>query len=127
MVTVLFLFGLLSHFFGDFTQLSTKWMLSAKLTGTPLLPILAHAGVHGLLLSIVFSIFIPSLWFIWIWLVIADAMLHFAIDVAKGKLNVKFPTLLNNANIWHWWVFGIDQYLHVAIRFGTVQIVCLWL
>lgn len=38
------------HFLGDYTHLSTNWMLTAKRLGKPLFPILVHAFVHSILM-----------------------------------------------------------------------------
>ncbi|MDO9186141.1 MAG: DUF3307 domain-containing protein [Bacteroidia bacterium] len=110
------------HWAGDFSHLSTAWMLDAKRFGKPLLPILAHAGVH------------TSLFFIAIFAlhdfdnaVIAAAIqlpTHFTIDVLKGKMNVWFPKLLSMENKFHWWVFGADQMLHQTVIIGTASLVC---
>lgn len=110
------------HWAGDFSHLSTAWMLKAKRFGKPVLPILAHAGVH------------TSLFFIAVFAlhgfdkaVLAAAIqlpTHFTIDVLKGKMNVWFPELLSIENKFHWWVFGADQMLHQTVIIGTASLVC---
>ncbi len=50
-----------------------------------------------------------------IWLALFQLVTHFAIDVIKGRMNVWYPSLQNPANYFHWWVFGADQMLHVAV------------
>lgn len=88
-------------------------MLKAKRFGTPLMPILHHAAIHAVLMAIV-------LWFAAGYqtalLGFAIQLLsHFVIDVWKGRMNVWFPQLTNPANVYHWWVFGIDQQMHIAV------------
>lgn len=102
------------HWAADYTQLSRPYMLAAKRLGSPLRPIIEHGVIHGLLMGFV------SLFFVNIWTAIAvflfQAVTHSGIDVLKGKMNVWFPALQNPANVYHWWVFGADQFLHqVAI------------
>ncbi len=109
------------HWLGDFTHLSTNWMLNAKKLGTPLLPILVHAGIHtALFFSAVFyfhgldkailaaEIQLPT---------------HFWIDVLKGKMNALFPSLQDPANKFHWWMFGFDQCLHQIVILLTAALV----
>lgn len=110
------------HWAGDFSPLSTAWMLNAKRFGKPLLPILAHAGVHTLL----FFTAIFALRGFDMALLAAAIQLptHFAIDVFKGKMNVWFPELQSFENKFHWWVFGADQLLHQSVIIGTANLVC---
>lgn len=103
----------LCHWAGDYTHLSTSWMLRAKQYGRPLLPIFLHALVHTLLMFVAVLILHNKEKALF-----AAAMqlpTHFIIDVTKGKLNVKYPQLQNPNNKFHWWVFGLDQWLHHAV------------
>ncbi len=110
------------HFLADFTHLSTNWMLNAKKLGTPLLPILAHAGVHTILF------FVAVLYFHGLDKAILAAEIelptHFWIDVFKGKMNAWFPSLQNQANKFHWWMFGFDQFLHQIVNISISALVC---
>lgn len=116
----LILIGLfLCHFLGDFTHLSTKWMLDAKKYGTPLLPILAHAGVHALLMGLFLFIINASNLLLLIGFQLAT---HFAIDTLKGKMNKWFPSLLDQTNRWHWVMFGADQFLHALVIISMLYI-----
>lgn len=108
------------HWIADYTHLSTDWMLKAKRTGTPLLPIFTHAMVHAGLMAIVLRFHLGSPNSFWEFTVFDKCVLlqlisHFLIDVWKGKMNVWFPPLTNPANKFHWYVFGFDQYLHALI------------
>ncbi len=110
------------HWMGDYTHLSTSWMLSAKRFGKPYFPILVHALVHSLL-------FFLAIWVLHDFekaLLAASIQLptHFLIDVMKGKLNVWFPKLQEITNKYHWWVFGIDQMLHHLVIILTAYLVC---
>ncbi len=120
--TVILIGLFICHFLADFTHLSTSWMLNAKKLGTPLFPIMIHALVHA---TLMFT-------FIWFYhsymlnnfsgimieefnLFITQFTTHFTIDVWKGYMNKYFPSLQNQANKWHWIVFGFDQLLHAIV------------
>lgn len=106
------------HWAADYTHLSQPYMLSAKRIGKPLMPILAHAIIHGILMMAVLGYFINDTKLIWLFLF--QVITHFFIDTIKGKCNVWFPTLGNPANPYHWYVFGADQFLH------TIVIILMW-
>lgn len=110
------------HWLGDFTHLSTFWMLSAKRLGKPFTPIFVHALVHATLFFgcvsllhgfeagiLAFAIQLPT---------------HFAIDVWKGRMNGWFKNLQDPTNNYHWWIFGIDQWLHHAVIIATAYFIC---
>ncbi len=99
------------HYIGDYTHLSTKWMLDAKRVGKPIEPILAHAMMHCLLVWFILSLFGSSN----PGLVLVELITHFIIDVLKGKCNVWFPAVSNPANKSHWYIFGFDQFLHHVV------------
>lgn len=104
------------HFLADYTHLSTAWMLGAKKLGTPLIPILTHAGVHAILMLITLCfMFAPEKGEEILYVALFQLVTHFLIDVWKGKMNYWFPSLQNPANIWHWIIFGIDQYFHALV------------
>lgn len=114
------------HWLADYTHLSTKWMLDAKRTGTPLYPIFCHACMHGILM---FFVLIGTLFFkeeksisdlpydilLVVKLTIFQVTTHFLIDLLKGKLNVWFPNVSNPINKSHWYIFGADQLAHQII------------
>lgn len=104
----------IGHFLGDYTHLSTNWMLSAKRYGKPLSPILCHALVHTIFVQIVLIFFIND------WSRILISMLfmlitHFSIDVVKGRINKYFPSVQQPSNKIHWYIFGADQLLHFIV------------
>lgn len=113
--TILLIALFFCHFLADFTHLSTKWMLDAKRLGIGVIPIIAHASVHGLLMGIVLLFYVdvktPLYWN----LVLYQILIHFAIDLCKGRMNGWFPSLQSATNKWHWIVFGFDQFLHAVV------------
>ena len=121
MITTLLALNL-CHWAADFTHLSTQWMLNAKRLGKPITPILAHAGVHATL----FFIFISFLHGFEAGFLSAAIQFptHFVIDVWKGRLNGWFENLQNPTNKYHWWIFGLDQYLHQAVIIATASFIC---
>lgn len=89
-------------------------MLAAKKFGKPLKPIFDHAAVHGTIAGLL--VWVNTGDFIKGVLALSIMTLsHFGIDVLKGKMNVWYPSLQNPANVFHWWVFGGDQTLHILI------------
>lgn len=109
---------LFAHWLGDYTHLSRPYMLQAKRTGSPLIPILHHALAHAILQSITVYVFTEKIYET-IAVFLFQLITHFAIDVWKGKMNVWFPPLSNPANPYHWYVFGIDQWLHQIVIITT--------
>lgn len=101
------------HWLADYTHLSRPFMLNAKRFGEPLMPILYHACVHGLLMVVYLSFFVNDV--VMLKLFMFQVVTHFLIDVWKGKMNSWFPTLQSPANKWHWIVFGFDQLLHALV------------
>lgn len=100
------------HFLADFTHFSTPSMLNAKRLGKPLLPILCHAMVHGMLMGLFLCVMnVPCTPI----LICLQVVTHFGIDVWKGRMNGWFPLLQNSANKWHWVLFGGDQFLHAIV------------
>lgn len=114
----------LCHFLGDYTHLSTNWMLTAKRLGKPLFPILVHAFVHSILMF-------TAVWIIQdIYMAIVAFCIqlpaHFLIDVLKGRMNGWFPKLQDPTNKWHWVIFGADQTGHQIVIISTAYLVCLY-
>ena len=104
---------LFCHFLGDFTHLSRPFMLKAKATGLPVWPIFLHAGVHGVLMGIACWILVGP----WAALIAlgVQIILHTAIDVLKGRMNVWMPSVKDPAKYPHWILFGVDQLAHQAV------------
>lgn len=112
---------LLCHFAADYTHLSTPWMLSAKRFGTPVTPIIAHAGVHALLMFLVvlFGYGVHAALLVGVFQFVSHAL----IDTTKGRINATFPAVQSSANPAHWYVFGIDQTLHILVILFSVHLV----
>ncbi len=89
-------------------------MLLAKRLGTPLYPIFIHALIHAFLFQIVLFLFVKDITLVGN-LSLFELGTHFSIDVLKGRLNGWFPKLSNPANKFHWYVFGLDQFLHQLV------------
>lgn len=107
---------LIGHWLGDYTHLATPWMLQAKRLGTPIEPIFVHALMHSVLTGLVLVIYTEPFKIILLGIAL-QLITHFAIDVWKGKMNVWFPALQVPANPFHWYVFGLDQTLHMTVLF----------
>lgn len=121
MITTLILLNV-CHWAADYTHLSTPWMLNAKRLGKPLFPILAHAGVHTLL----FFLAVLALHDVEKALIAAAIQLptHFLIDVWKGRMNGWFPAIQSPANKFHWYMFGVDQFLHQLVIIVITYFAC---
>jgi len=96
-------------------------MLAAKRLGKPLPPIFHHALAHGVLMGLVAWLLFTNV-LTAVGIIVFQAATHFGIDVLKGRMNVWFPSLQNPANVYHWWVFGADQFLHQAVIITICEI-----
>ena len=103
---------LIKHFLADFL-LQTDWMAAGK--DRPkgwLLPLSAHAGVHGAMTAALFLAVAPPL----IWLGLADMLIHGAIDRLKS-ISTRRKALTPRQTAF-WWLFGLDQSLHHLTHIG---------
>lgn len=103
---------LIKHFLADFL-LQTDWMAAGK--DRPkgwLLPLAAHAGVHGVMTAALFLAIAPPL----AWLGLADMLIHGAIDRLKS-LSTRRKALTPRQTAF-WWLFGLDQSLHHLTHIG---------
>lgn len=96
----------------DFTHLQTAEMVSAKKRGD-LVPLLLHAWWHGCLMMLVVILFdfAPIAPYVFLFQTFA----HFCIDALKAKMNVWFPQYAEPSNVYHWYIFGLDQLLHQVV------------
>ncbi len=94
------------QYIADFV-LQTNWMAQgkAKLTGWQV-PLLAHAGTHGVLTAAMVMLWVPSLW----WMGIVDFVIHVAVDYGKSKMS--HLTRWEASDAPYWMLFGFDQLLH---------------
>lgn len=112
---------LVCHWIGDFTHASRPWMLAAKSKGAPLLPTLAHAAVHAVLVGIVCAVVVsPVSGAIAFWI---QLLWHFVIDVTKGRINVHFAAVKDPTKYPHWYLFGADQFAHQLVLIITVILI----
>jgi hypothetical protein len=94
------------HVIADFF-LQNSWIALGKDSKTHwLLPLTVHCLIHGVLAMLVIVPFAPRLWF----LGIADFVVHFLIDRAKGFCVARYEIGMDHQ--WFWWLIGIDQALH---------------
>ncbi len=103
---------LIKHFLADFL-LQTDWMAAGK--DRPkgwLLPLAAHAGVHGAMTAALFLAVAPPL----TWLGLADMLIHGAIDRLKS-ISTRRKALTPRQTAF-WWLFGLDQSLHHLTHIG---------
>ena len=101
------------HFVADYC-LTTPQMLAAKESGKRVQHIVLHAGVHAVLMGIVFLIFRTDLQLVALLFGIELAS-HFLIDYAKGLLGRHFPACADVKKKAFWIVYGFDQLLHLLV------------
>jgi hypothetical protein len=102
------------HFLADY-PLQRPYMLNKFKGGTAwILPLCAHAGVHGgFTLAITLAV-APALW----WLALADFAVHFTVDRAKaaptwgGRWKPNEP--------YFWWALGADQMVHHLTHYAII-------
>lgn len=114
---------LVAHYVGDFSPLATAGMQRAKANGGPLLVIAGHAGVHGVLVALVATIFAaPGGRFVFAAALIVFVT-HFALDAAKARLGRRFPLLNAPQNKEFWYVLGLDQLGHALVLVGLTPLI----
>lgn len=113
---------LLAHYLGDFTPLASERVQRAKATGGPLLPIVGHAAVHGLLTGVAAGLIVrPG----WTWLAGAAGIVflsHLLIDVGRSQLTARISALRSPDRQLFWVAMGADQLAHVAILVGLTAL-----
>ena len=103
---------LAKHFLADFL-LQTDWMAAGKERPRGwLLPLSAHAGVHGALTAALFLVVSPPL----AWLGLADTLVHGVLDRLKSIANRHLQVTPRQTGFW--WLFGADQTLHHLTHLG---------
>lgn len=103
---------LAKHFLADFL-FQTDWMAAGK--DRPdgwLLPLAAHAGVHGTMTAALFLAVAPA----FVWLGLADALVHGMIDRTKSLATRRAAVTPRQTAFW--WLFGVDQTLHHLTHLG---------
>lgn len=105
----------LKHFIADY-PLQTRWMLGKFKPGSEwILPLLAHASVHGLFSLGIILIARPSFWY----LAFVDLMAHFIIDRIKASpyLLGRFKDMQQGS---FWYCLGADQMAHHLTHYGII-------
>jgi hypothetical protein len=106
----------IKHVIADFI-LQTSWMAMGKDAKTGwALPLLVHCAIHGALATGILLVLAPKFWF----LGLADFVVHFIIDRAKGLCVANFNVTMDHQ--WFWWLIGIDQALHHLTGFWLAVI-----
>ena len=104
---------LLCHYLADFC-LTSKSMIRAKSSGKEYFPILLHAGVHAVMMSLTLGVFgVPLYGCVAAFLI--ELVSHFLIDTLKGKLSFMYEVLRDNTRKPYWMVYGFDQLLHILV------------
>lgn len=97
----------LKQFICDF-PLQREYMLKKTLPGWDfLVPLITHAGIHGVFTLGLMLYFAPALWY----LCFVDFVVHFIMDRIKSgpKYLGRFKDHYSAA---YWWSFGFDQMVH---------------
>ncbi len=100
------------HVIADFF-LQNSWIALGKDSKTGwLLPLTVHCLIHAVVAALVILPLAPKFWL----LVVADFVVHFIIDRAKGFCVSTFE--IGPDHRWFWWLIGIDQALHHLTDFA---------
>lgn len=117
--TFLLLIALLvCHYLADFC-LTMPVMIRAKTDGRSLWPIALHATIHTVLMGSCLLVYGVK-WQLLLVLMIAEFVSHFAIDVLKAQISVRFPFWSDNRQKPYWILYGFDQLLHQMV----VVVIC---
>lgn len=103
----------------DFLLQSTAMARGKERREGWLLPLLAHAGVHGASTGAILLGLAPHLW----WLAPVDWGIHALIDRAKAELSRRYR--LTSDRPAYWWLLGFDQFLHHATHIALAGAVLL--
>lgn len=104
---------LVCHYLADFC-LTSSAMIKAKADGHTPLPILFHASIHALLISLCLLLWNIS-WKLILAMTVLELVSHFLIDLAKARLSAQFPRLADQQYKNHWILYGFDQLLHQLV------------
>lgn len=113
----------LKHYFCDF-PLQTQYMLRKFELGTGgrrgLMPLVCHAGVHGIGSLIILLAFAPQYWP----LAAADVLIHGSVDFIKANKNLlgRFGDIKSKP---FWNCLGLDQMAHHYTHYGIIFLI--WL
>jgi hypothetical protein len=114
MRTVLFLATLLvCHYLADFC-LTMPMMIRAKADGRNLWPIALHATIHAVLIGLCLLVYGVG-WQLLLVLMMTELVSHFAIDILKAQISIRFPYWSDNRYKSYWMLYGSDQLLHQMV------------
>jgi ABC-type transport system involved in Fe-S cluster assembly fused permease/ATPase subunit len=108
----------LSHYIFDYGYSITPKMIKAKSIGSPILPIMKHAGLHTIGISLVITLFTYNSDIYFLNLILGSFAMfctHTFIDVMKGRIGSKYKRLSNPSDPLHWHFFALDQFLHTLV------------
>ena len=92
-------------------------MIRAKANGKQLWPIVLHSMVHAVLMGLCLLLFGVSV-LTALYLMVAEAMSHFIIDLSKARLSTHVPRLADATGKPYWMLYGLDQLLHQLVVVG---------
>ena len=107
---------LVCHYLADFC-LTLPIMIRAKANGKQLWPIVLHSMVHAVLMGLCLLLFGVSV-LTTLYLMVAEAMSHFIIDLSKARLSTHVPRLADATGKPYWMLYGLDQLLHQMVVVG---------
>lgn len=107
---------LVCHYLADFC-LTLPIMIRAKAKGKQLWPIVLHSMVHAVLMGLCLLLFGVSV-LTTLYLMVAEAMSHFIIDLSKARLSAHVPRLADATDKPYWMLYGLDQLLHQLVVVG---------
>ena len=107
---------LVCHYLADFC-LTLPIMIRAKADGTQLWPIVLHSMVHAVLMGWCLLLFGVSV-LTTLYLMVAEAMSHFIIDLSKARLSTHVPRLADATGKPYWMLYCLDQLLHQLVVVG---------
>lgn len=107
---------LVCHYLADFC-LTLPIMIRAKANGKQLWPIVLHSMVHAVLMGLCLLFFGVSV-LTTLYLMVAEAMSHFIIDLSKARLSTHVPRLADATGKPYWMLYGLDQLLHQLVVVG---------
>lgn len=109
---------LLAHYLGDFTPLAPEPVQEAKAAGGPLLPIVGHAAIHGVLVGLAAGLIARPGWGLLAGAVAIEFGSHLLIDVCRAWLNARFAAIRSPDRQAFWYALGADQLAHTGVLVG---------
>ena len=123
MITLYILYQI-AHYLGDYTHLSTDYMLKAK-QEVNVYGIGLHALVHGVLFGLIALVYSQSL-ITGLIVFILQSILHWDIDTLKSLTNADFPVTKDSTKRPYWYIFGLDQLAHQLVILIMIGITLNW-